>query len=65
MKNKIKEYKVTITAKFPAAGERPGVCYYEAYSKADAIKQARRECYDGGMTRYDGPVKFKAEEIAQ
>ena len=39
----MKTYQVTITAKYPAAYERPGVIEIQATNASDAIKKARRQ----------------------
>ena len=59
----MKNYAVTVTAKYPAVGERPGEIEVTAKDKKDAIKQARREMSDRGHTRQDGPLSFKAMEV--
>jgi hypothetical protein len=52
-------YLVTVTAKHPAAGEHPGTFEFDARNSADAVKQARREMWNRGHTRQDGPLIFK------
>lgn len=59
----LKNYLVTVTAKFPASGERPGEFEISARNKAEAIKEARRRMSNAGHTRQDGPLNFKAEEV--
>lgn len=60
----MKTYEVTVTAKFPACGERPGTLTIAARNKAEALKQARREMSDAGHTRQDGPLTYKAVEAS-
>ena len=59
----LKSYEVTVTAKYPATGERPGVLEITAQNKAHAIKQARRQMEDAGHTRQDGPLLFEVKEM--
>jgi len=60
----MKRYEVTITAKFPALHEQPSVDEYEAATKADAVKLARRDLERSGYDRQDGPVTLKARELS-
>lgn len=57
-------YAVTMTFEFPAWDETKGVFFsVEANSKAEAIKEARRQAYaDGYATTGKGKYWFKAEE---
>jgi hypothetical protein len=54
-----KEYTVTITDKYPAAGERPSQVWVKARNKREAIAQVRKA---GWRSRYDSPVIYTAEE---
>lgn len=55
-----KTYRVEARLKFPA-------CYHSGYdfeiiakTKAEAIKRARKEAFNSGHTRQDGPLIYKA-----
>lgn len=51
MDNVIRKYEVTLRFKFPAWDEKDGIPFtINAFSKADAIKSARRQAYDDGHT---------------
>jgi len=60
-----KTYLVEARLKFP-------YCYHTGYdftitakTKADAIKSARKEAAYSGHTRQDGPLIYKATEVAR
>ena len=55
-----KTYEVTVTAKYPATGERPGVLVIDARNAVEAVKKARNEMASNGHTRQDGPLKYTA-----
>jgi len=57
-------YRVTLRKQFPAWDERNGIVFeVEARSKADAVKSARYEAYNGGHTGSGcGRCWFKAVE---
>jgi hypothetical protein len=60
----MKTYQVTITAKYPAAYERPGVIEIQATNASDAIKKARRQTWnDGAFDRHDGPMTYRAKVL--
>lgn len=52
-------YIVTVTDKFPAAGECPGSFEIEADNKKEAIAKARKQM--GWRSRYDSPMVYSAE----
>jgi hypothetical protein len=54
-----KTYTVTITDKYPAAGERPSQVEVRARNKREAISLVRRA---GWRSRYDSPAVYTAEE---
>lgn len=62
-----KKYVVTLWKQHPAWNEKDGIRFeLEAISKADAIKQARREADYGGITGTGmGRYWFKAVEANQ
>lgn len=60
----MKQYEVEARLKFPS-------CYHSGYdftiyakNKADAIKKARNEAAREGHTKHDGPLNYKATEVA-
>jgi hypothetical protein len=59
-----KTYTVTLRFQFPAWDEREGIPFeVTARTKADAIKQARRQAdYGGHLCGGHGRVSFKAVE---
>lgn len=52
-------YIVTVTDKFPAAGEYPGSFEIDADNKKEAIAKARKQM--GWRSRYDSPVIYSAK----
>lgn len=56
-----KLYDVTVTAKYPAAGEGPGHIYVHANNAKAAISKARREMSHRGYDRHDGPSLYRAK----
>lgn len=60
--NDFADYTVTLRFQFPAHDERDGIPFeVQARSKADAIKQARRQAdHDGHLCGGKGRVSFKA-----
>ncbi len=57
---KVKDYIVTISAVYPAAGEHPGEIDVVARDNNHAIKQARNYMFENGHTRHDGPIHYRA-----
>lgn len=60
-----KRYNVIVTVQYPAWNERDGIVFYDikAASKADAIKEARRENAIGGQIhREQGRATWRAVE---
>ena len=57
----MKTYEVTITSKFPAYGEVPGIEIIHASTRSDAIKKARQIMSRSGHTSQDGPVVYRAK----
>lgn len=58
-------YEVTITSKFPAYGETPGVEVIYAKDRKEAIKKARQLVSRSGHTSQDGPVVYRAKKFSQ
>ncbi len=64
METKAATYEVTLRFKYPAWDEKDGIKFeIVSRSKADAIKQARRQAYDDGHTvgRPITEYSFRAE----
>lgn len=60
----LKTYAVTMTSKYPAAFERPGVIEVQALNAADAIKKARARSFLYGLSdRHDGPTIYRAKAV--
>jgi hypothetical protein len=59
----LKTYEVTVTAKYPAAYERPGILEVQALNAADAIKKARKQMWNNGYDRHDGPQTYRAKAV--
>jgi hypothetical protein len=58
----IKPYRVEVTAKFPVWGERPSIIEVFARNAKDAISRARREVWNSGYTRQDGPMIYRIKK---
>ncbi len=58
MKNKLKNFEVSVRSKYPPVGEQPAVYEITAFSRSMALRQARNKIYDAGHTRQDGPLIF-------
>jgi hypothetical protein len=59
----MKKYEVTARLKFPS-------CYHTGYdfeiyakNKAEAIKSARKQAFNEGHTKQDGPLSYSAQEV--
>ena len=54
------KYLVTATLKFPSCFDRGYEFSIIAANAKDAVKKARREVFDAGHTRQDGPIAYRA-----
>ena len=57
------DYEVTVTSRYPAYNEQPGILQISARNAAEAIKRARREMSRAGHTSQDGPLAYRCRRM--